>query len=45
MCQTQEIAVEAANNTNNIIHHIGASTNTVDNGKAGIDAATLGFVT
>ncbi len=44
MCQTQEIAVEAANNTN-IIHHIGASTNTVDNGKVGIDAATLGFVT
>jgi len=42
--QTQEIAVQAANKTNDIIHQIGASTNNVDNGGIGIGTATIGFV-
>jgi uncharacterized membrane protein (Fun14 family) len=43
--RTQEIAVQAANKTSDIIHQIGASTNnTVDNGGIGIGAATVGFV-
>jgi uncharacterized membrane protein (Fun14 family) len=43
--QTQDIAVQAANKTNDIIHHIGASTNSNgDNGGIGIGAATVGFV-
>jgi hypothetical protein len=43
--QTQEIALQAANKTNDIIHQIGASTNnTVDNGGIRIGAVTVGFV-
>jgi hypothetical protein len=42
--QTHEIAVQAANKTNDIIHQIRANTNTADNGGIGISAATFGFV-